>query len=262
MNIYMKSSWSVEQHNLITKLYVNMILAGLKCIWHRIEIWSLIKRSVVEHAACSRTWVKHNAIPCVPTNRLKTWICSHIQLSHYLSLYLSLSLSLSLILHFICIFCLWNIPDCFLRIMWTDEHPVNTSFGIHSKYIFDFLVFCCCSLSTSQFYMLCSLWSSCLLALLWSLSSTTRFCSQNCCSLDVFLFFRTILKTLEAVVCENSRRSAVSEIPNPPCLSQAAIQRSKSLTSHVVLSQNGHQEPGVSSVQITCCLSSYHICVT
>ena len=40
------------------------------------------------------------------------------------------------------------------------------------------------------------------------------------------------LQTLETVVLENPRRSAVSEILKPPCLAPTIIPRSKSLRSH------------------------------
>ena len=59
-----------------------------------------------------------------------------------------------------------------------------------------------------------------------------RFCPQNCCSLDVFCFSHHSLQTLETVVRENPRRSAVSEILKPPCLAPTIIPRSKSLRSH------------------------------
>ena len=61
----------------------------------------------------------------------------------------------------------------------------------------------------------CQLWAVWALPL-WPLSLTTCFCLQNCCLLDVFfiyLFFSSIpfSATLETVVHENPRRSAVSD---------------------------------------------------
>ena len=48
-----------------------------------------------------------------------------------------------------------------------------------------------------------------------------------------FLFFAPFsANCLETVVCENPRRSAVSEILKPPCLAPTIIPRSKSLRSH------------------------------
>ena len=60
--------------------------------------------------------------------------------------------------------------------------------------------------------------------LLRPLSLPKRFCPQNCCSLDVFLFSH--------VMHENLRRSAISEIFKPPCLAPTIIPSSKSLRSH------------------------------
>ena len=62
------------------------------------------------------------------------------------------------------------------------------------------------------------------------LSLTTCSCPQNCCSLEVFSFFHNSLQTLETVVHENPRRSAVSE--KPPSLAPTVIPRLKSLRSH------------------------------
>ena len=62
--------------------------------------------------------------------------------------------------------------------------------------------------------------------LLWPLTLTTRFCSQNCCSLH------HSPQKLETVVRESPWRSAVSEIFKPPCLARIIIPWSKSLRSH------------------------------
>ena len=67
---------------------------------------------------------------------------------------------------------------------------------------------------------------------LTSLVNKLYFCPQNCCSLDVFCFSHHSLQTLETVVCENPRRSAVSEIFKPPRLAPTVIPQSKSLRSH------------------------------
>ena len=71
-----------------------------------------------------------------------------------------------------------------------------------------------------------------------SLSLATCFCLQNCCSLDVFLFFSLhSLKTLKTVGRERHRRSAVSEILKSPCLAPTIIPRSKSFGSNFFLEQ-------------------------
>ena len=67
--------------------------------------------------------------------------------------------------------------------------------------------------------------------LLWPLSLTIRFCTQNCCSLDV-LCFSLHFSANSRLLRENPRRSAVSEILKPPCLAPTIIPRSKSLRSH------------------------------
>ncbi len=56
--------------------------------------------------------------------------------------------------------------------------------------------------------------------LLWPLSLTTRFRPQNC-SIACFCVFHTI--TLETVVCENPRRSAVSQTLKPLLLAPTVV---------------------------------------
>ena len=98
------------------------------------------------------------------------------------------------------------------------------------------MVFCCCSLSTWWICITVTFLSaSTSLALfIWPLSLTTHFVPQNCCSLDLFCFSHNSLHTVETVVCENQRRSAVSEILKPPCLAPTIIPWSKSLRLHFI----------------------------
>ena len=66
----------------------------------------------------------------------------------------------------------------------------------------------------------------------WPFSSDlSHFYLQNCTH---WMFFHS-LQTLETVVCENPRRSAVSVILKPPCLPPTIIPWSKSLWSHFFL---------------------------
>ena len=101
-----------------------------------------------------------------------------------------------------------------------------------------------CVQRCSSAYHFCNVWLLCYCHLpcqlwpdwpfsYWPLSLTRCFCLQNCCSLDVFCFSHYSLQTLENVVHENPRRSAVSEILKPPRLAPTIIPQSKSLWSHL-----------------------------
>lgn len=54
-------------------------------------------------------------------------------------------------------------------------------------------------------------WFSCLVILLWPLGSTRPFQPENCCSLNIFSFSDHFLESMEVIMCENPRRSVVSE---------------------------------------------------
>ena len=120
-----------------------------------------------------------------------------------------------------------------------------TLLGIHN--CIDVLVFYCCSVSTNLTYcvhttvVMCGYLHYChhpfsfdqsgpspLTSLIKKVFLPTELLLTGC-----FLFLHHSLQILEAVVRENPRRSAGSEILKPPCLAPIIISWSKSLRSHL-----------------------------
>ena len=122
--------------------------------------------------------------------------------------------------------CFWILHSVsiLLGIYWTFFRGIKSSAAV--AYPLRGLTHCVPRCSSA--YHCCNAWlfallsHSCQLQPVWPFSSALslpmRFCPQNCCSEDVFCFSYHSLQTIENVLHENPRISAVSEILNPSCL--------------------------------------------